>query len=72
MACIADKKAACEKVVLNYGTAKRYGDVCKQYQMAIRIVNCTFKHHQVMAALPEPERLPLLQQAVEKHWSRCV
>jgi hypothetical protein len=29
--------------------AKRYGDVCKQYQLGIRIPNCTFKHHQVIA-----------------------
>ena len=50
-------------VGLNYKVAHNYGLVCQKYESALRSALCSFKHHQVIAALPEPERLPLLQQA---------
>lgn len=67
-----DKKAACEKVGLNYKMANNYGRICQAYKNPQRCGFLTFHHHQVVAALPEPQRLPLLQQAAEKHWSTTV
>lgn len=54
-----DKKAACEKAGLNYKTASEFGSVCAKYEIPVRTGILTFQHHQVIAALPEPQRLPL-------------
>lgn len=52
-----DKKAACEKVGLNYKTARDFGSICQRFEMSLRNDILTFQHHKVIAALPEQERL---------------
>jgi len=64
-----DKKAACERVGLNYGSAKKYGEIAGKYEMRIRIHNCAFAHHQVAASLPAPQRTEVLEDAAANNWT---
>ncbi len=66
-----DKEAACERAGLNYQTAFKYGRVASVFEFSIRMLNCPFKHHQLLAidALNQDQRADLLKQVAENNWS---
>ena len=65
-----DKKAACERVDLNYATARRLRQCMPRHTKGQRrIANFGF-HTQVAASLPTPEaRAEVLERAAKEDWT---
>jgi hypothetical protein len=64
-----DKKAACERVGLDYATARTYAAVASKFEMSIRIDNCSFAHHRIAAPLEGAARDKALEKAADGDWS---
>jgi hypothetical protein len=64
------KKAACERVGLNYNTARSYADVCRSFSIDTRVSidGITFNHHRMLAVdtkLTAAQRQSLLRKAAK-------
>ena len=66
-----DRRDICEKVGINYVSAKDCGSIEKKIKMSMRNDNLTFQHHKVIAidALDDTQRTALLQQAEDNNMS---
>ena len=65
-----DKKVACERVGLNYATARQHAVIASKFEMFTRVNNCDFNTHKVAASLPTPEeRKEVLDLAAAEGWS---
>jgi hypothetical protein len=51
---LGDGREACERVGINYDTARNYASVCKAFKLSFRNYNLSFEYHRTaMAAQPE-------------------
>ena len=64
-----ETKANVESAGVTYGTAREYGRVSRAYELSMRIDNLSFNHRRIIAAIEEPRRSKLLQEALKQSWS---
>ena len=62
-------EAAASLLGMKPRTLEAYKQVAERYEFPSRIVNCSFKHHQIAASLPPKRRAALLEAAAEGRWS---